>query len=127
MFYDVFVMLCNQKGISLSRAAEDIRLNRAAVAKWKKGAIPGGDTLSKLSDYFEVPIEYLLTGKENAPTTGGDDELQEYLEELRSRPEKKALLSITKNATKEQIEASVKIVDAYLESIGVYTKDDDTQ
>lgn len=41
-----------------------------------------------------------------------DDELREYLDELRSRPEKKLLFSVTKNATKEQIEAIVKMVEA---------------
>ena len=40
-----------------------------------------------------------------------DDDLREYLEELRSRPEKRLLFSVTKNATRSQIEAIVKMIE----------------
>ena len=43
-----------------------------------------------------------------------DAQLQEYLEELRTRPEQRALFSLTKNATKEDVEKAVRIVDALL-------------
>lgn len=62
MFYQVFVDLCHQKGISESKAAESVGLNRASVSKWKAGAIPNGATLSKLADYFGVSADYLLNG-----------------------------------------------------------------
>lgn len=63
MFFDIFSELCEKKGVSRYRACTDIGLNRAAVAKWKNGAIPTGSTLSKLSVYFGVSTDYLL-GKE---------------------------------------------------------------
>ena len=46
MFYDIYKALCEQRGVSLSRAAAEIGLSNATVTKWKKtGAAPGGDTL----------------------------------------------------------------------------------
>lgn len=114
-FFDTFSKLCEQKGVSRYRACTDIGLNRAAVAKWKGGSLPTGATLAKLGDYFGVTADYLLTGEEPAGDTAidvVDEELREYLEELRSRPEKKMLFSVTKNATKEQIEAIVRMIEA---------------
>lgn len=67
MFFDIFSELCESKGVSRYKACTDIGLNRAAVAKWKNGAIPTGITLTKLSDYFGVTTDYLL-GTEKALT-----------------------------------------------------------
>ena len=64
MFYDVYSELCKSKGVTVSKAAENIGLNRAAVAKWKKGAVPVGVTLQKFADYFGVTTDYLLTGEQ---------------------------------------------------------------
>ena len=60
MFFDVLTELCKEKGISTYRACTDIGLNRSAVAKWKEGAIPRGETLEKLARYFNVTTDYLL-------------------------------------------------------------------
>lgn len=63
MFFDRFKQLCDEKGISIYKAAMEIGLNRAAANKWKAGSIPNGQTLSKLADFFGVTNDYLL-GKE---------------------------------------------------------------
>lgn len=60
-FFETFVALATQKGLSPSVAAEKAGLNRSAVTTWKKGRIPGEATLSKLSAYFGVEREYFLT------------------------------------------------------------------
>lgn len=76
MFFDVFSKLCEEKGVSRYKACTDVGLNRAAVAKWKNGAIPTGATLSKLSAYFGVTTDYLLgTETEKAPTLEGEREI----------------------------------------------------
>ena len=73
MFYDRFKQLCDEKGISIYKAATDIGLNRAAANKWKSGSIPNGQTLNKLADYFEVTNDFLL-GHEKTPTLTKKDE-----------------------------------------------------
>lgn len=74
MFYDVYSALCKDIGISESKAAESIGLNRAAVAKWKKGAVPAGATLQLFADFFGVTTDYLLGGeqKEKPTSTAGE-------------------------------------------------------
>ncbi len=67
MFYDIYKALCEQRGVSLSRAAAEIGLSNATVTKWKKtGAAPGGDTLTKVAAYFGVSVDKLL-GVETPP------------------------------------------------------------
>lgn len=119
MFYDKFIEQCTKKGVSRTKACVDCGVSRTAWRKWEDGGTPNGTTINRFADYFGVTAGYLL-GAEKSPSEVGegraidvvDDELREYLDELRSRPEKKLLFSVTKNATKEQIEAIVKMVEA---------------
>lgn len=113
MFYDLFCQLCEKKGVSVTRATVEMGLSRTIGSKWKRtGATPNGETLNKIADYFGVTTDYLLTGeKEKAAIDVVDDDLREYLDELRSRPEKRLLFSVTKNATRSQIEAIVKMIE----------------
>ena len=115
MFYDVFKRLCDEKGVSCNRAATEIGLSNATATKWKKtGATPSGDTLSKIAAYFDVSVDHLIgnDNKEEKPAATEDDELNEYLEELKTRPEMRMLFSLAKGATKQDVEQAVAIVEA---------------
>lgn len=74
---------------------------------------PDLDTTQKIADFFGVSVDYLLgrEAQKEKPLINNDEELTEYLDELRSRPEKRMLFSVTKNATKAQIEAIVKMIE----------------
>lgn len=112
MFFDVFQALCTKRGISCKRAAEEIGLSNSITTKWKKtGATPGGDTLQKIAAYFGVTTDYLL-GKEEKPLINDDEELTEYVQMLKTRPECRMLFQLSKNATKEDVEAAVRIIEA---------------
>jgi transcriptional regulator with XRE-family HTH domain len=114
VFYDVYYLLCKNKGVSPTRAALEIGLSKSHPTAWKKrGITPNSDTLKKVANYFGVSVDYLLGDdqKEKAAIDMVDDGLKEYLDELRNRPEQRMLFSVTKNATKAQIEAIVKMVE----------------
>jgi len=112
VFYDVFSKLCEEKGVSKKKAVTEAGLSNSLATKWKNtGATPSGETLSKLCAYFNVTADYLLGNQEKATIDSVDDDLKEYLEELRERPEMRMLFSTTKTATKAQIEAIVKMVE----------------
>ena len=70
LFFDRLKLLCDKKGISPYKACTEIGLNRAAVAKWKGGSVPNGQTLAKIAEYFGVSTDYLLE-KETAPADPG--------------------------------------------------------
>mgnify|MGYP004647298783 FL=1 len=114
MFYDTYLALCQRKNVSPTRAALEIGLSKSTPTTWKKrGLTPQGETLNKIAAYFGVSVGYLLGNepKEKAAIDVVDDDLQEYLDELRNRPEKRLLFSVTRHATKSQIEAIVKMIE----------------
>lgn len=80
MFYELYSELCQKKGVSRSRAAKEIGLSNSTVTKWKNtGAVPSGDTLSKVAEYFGVSVDDLM-GKQKDPTAQGggvsDDDIK---------------------------------------------------
>lgn len=74
MFYDRFVYLCNQKGVSPSRAAIDAGISKSLVTKWKNNNAkdPSPDVIRKLSKYFNIAVSELLGEEtEKAPSENG--------------------------------------------------------
>lgn len=60
MFYDQFVKLCKERGLSPAAVARNIGLSNSSTTTWKRGAMPKGETLQKLADYFGVSVDFLL-------------------------------------------------------------------
>ena len=110
VFYEQFIKLCNENGTRPSTVAEEIGLNKSSATAWKKGATPADVTLSKLSEYFGVPVSYLLGAadensdrsrthwSETARSSEYKDE--DTLQELKD--EEKALLHSYRTMTEEQ-------------------------
>ena len=116
VFYDRYVILCKEKGVAPSTAAVDAGISKSLVTKWKTNNVdvPSADVLKKLSSYFNIPVSELLGEEEQKekPLVNGDKELTEYLEVLKTRPEMRMLFQLSKDATKEDVEAAVRIIEA---------------
>lgn len=56
--------LAEAKGISQSELEKTLGFGKGTITKWKGSTIPSADKLLKIADYFEVTIDYLMTGKE---------------------------------------------------------------
>ena len=110
MFYDELIRLCNGAGKSPTAAAREMGLTGAHVNRWKNGSTPTDATVFKVCDYFGLPHDH-FAAERPAAIDAVDEDLREYLDELRSRPEKRLLFSVTKNATRGQIEAIVKMIE----------------
>lgn len=94
MFYNIFLRLCNDRGISPSAAALDMGFTKAANTKWAAGKTPRDATLAKIAEYFNVSVEY-LKGEEgetdereqkNSPmlSDGTGEEMERYFALLTS-------------------------------------------
>ena len=94
--------LLKERGISGSRMSADLGMSRA------KGV--SAENAARIAEYLGVSTDYLL-GNAEREEPEGDAELAEYLEELKNRPDKRMLFSVTKNATKAQIEAIVRMIE----------------
>lgn len=73
-------------------------------------------TLEKIASACGVPMSIFLDEPSKASQTIKDSELAEFLEELKTRPEMKMLFSVTKGATKADVEKAVNIIKALRES-----------
>ena len=58
--------LMRERGVNAKRVCEELNMSNSAFTDWKKGkAKPGVEALSKLAEYFDVTLDYLVLGKEN--------------------------------------------------------------
>lgn len=83
MFYDRFVQICTERGISPSRAAIEAGLSKSTVTKWKTTptAEPTGTAIKKLSEYFGISISELLGDKtEKAPTVSDERDILDEID-----------------------------------------------
>lgn len=125
MFYDKFLELCETASVSRTKACVDCGLSRTAWRKWSEGAIPNGSTINAFAEYFGVPVGYLLGTDKKTPVTNDereyindDPELTEFLQELATRPEMRMLFHVSKDATKEDVEKAVAIIEALRKAEG---------
>lgn len=67
MFWERYSDLCKEQGNSSPNGvAKIIGVSNATCTKWKNGAIPTGDTLLLVANYFDCSVDYLL-GRTNNP------------------------------------------------------------
>lgn len=94
-FYEKYEKLCIQKGVSPSRAAQDVGLSNAAASGWSDGNKPRRTTIRKLADYFGVSVDYFegTEPKKENPGIPKDTEVD---------PIRAELLNLIEDATEEQ-------------------------
>lgn len=85
MFYERLRQICAEKNTTVTKMLHDIGLSSANTGYWKKGQFPKGDALIKISEYLNVSIDLLLTGKY---VTDLDNDENKLVELYRSVPEK---------------------------------------
>lgn len=62
MFYDIFLNLCQDRGISSYKALKEMGVGMSTATRWKQGtAQPSYKTLQKIADYFGVSVDELLS------------------------------------------------------------------
>ena len=110
-FSERLAALRRERGMTQAELAAELGISKSAVSMYERGnREPELDLLQEMADLFGVSVSSLL-GREE-PLVNDDPELTEYLERLRDRPELRMLFSTTRNATKEDIEKTVRIIEA---------------
>ena len=91
---------------------ETFGITASTVSDWANGKkYPRVDKMQMLADYFGI-LKSDLTEEKIESTLTDDIELQEYLEELKNRSEMRMLFKSLKGTTKEDVERTVKIIEA---------------
>lgn len=79
-FYDNYIRLCAEKGISPSAAAIEIGIKKSNVTYWKNNRNnPSDVTIAKVADYFGVSVQELKGDqKEKSPAPEGVEQIPGY-------------------------------------------------
>lgn len=65
MFYERVKQVCKEKNTTITAVLKKIGVTTASVGNWKKGALPSGPVLRKLSEELNVSVDYLLELTDN--------------------------------------------------------------
>ena len=60
--YEVIKQLCDEHGIALTAHEKELGFGRGSLGKLKSGGT-SAKRLQKIADYFDVPINYLMSGE----------------------------------------------------------------
>ena len=99
MFWEKFINLCNQKGISANAVCADLGLSNATATKWKNGSIPRATTLKKIADYFGTTVSY-LTGEQASRV---ELDLQRFAEKEKEPTNMEALEKLMEDMTEQEL------------------------
>ena len=69
MFYENLLEICKTKNISVTNLIAELGLSSGNLSSWKKGNKPRSDTLVKLAERLDVPVNYLLGESDNDEAT----------------------------------------------------------
>ena len=98
------------KNLSQTDLANACKISKQTLYKYENNIITNipSDKIEVIANYLSISPAYLMGWETDNKDTNNkltdDEELQEYLEELKNRSEMRMLFSLAKGATKEDVE-----------------------
>ena len=80
MIYNRIINLCKQHNIKITTLLKELKIAAGSSTSWKRGTVPNSDALIKISEYFNVPVDYILFGKEPTIPTEYQSLINSYKE-----------------------------------------------
>lgn len=88
--YDKFVALCSAKGVDEVTAYQEIPINKGTISLWRTAKkngdekIPSPKMAMKMSNYFGVPMSYIL-GETDDPSDRSKTHWMEFLPDKKEK------------------------------------------
>lgn len=98
--------LCKEHKTNISRLEQELGFSNGSLCKGS--ARISGERIKQIADYFDVPMEYIMTGKK--PPYYNDLETDELYNLAHSNPEARFLLSETMNMSKEDLKYIIDLI-----------------
>lgn len=112
MFYEKFVSLCAEKGMSKQSVCAACGLSSSAWVRWSTGSIPSAVSLKKLCDYLGVTTASMIDdSSEPVHIKSGDDARQEVFD----RSEMRILFDAAKDVPASKIYEVVAMLEKFKE------------
>lgn len=113
--YDIFEQLLQNFGISAYKFCKDTGISQSTISTWKKKRnLISGDLAKQIADYFNVSLEYLMTGEEKE---GGEryylnDETAQMAQKLFENKELRVLFDAAQDASPEDLKTTYDMLMA---------------
>ena len=110
IFSENLTKLQQRCGKTQMQLANSLDVSKSTVSSWCSGSkMPRMGKIDEIAAWLSVSRSELIE-ENNVAADNGD--VSELLEALRTRPEMRMLFSVSKDATKEDIEKAVAIIEA---------------
>lgn len=110
--YEVFEMLCEQRGVTVAEVSRGTGIAQSTLSNWKKRRNNlSAANVKKIADYFGVDVGFLMTGVQ---TDAQDSSYTKYYEDVKSAlmaqqmfedKQLRALFHVQKNIDPERFKA----------------------
>lgn len=104
--YEVFAKLLSDRSLKAADVCRGTGLPSSFFSEWKRGkSNPKMDKLQKIADFFDVPVEYLVTGKlpEDKNCYYVNKETAEIAQQIFERKELRGLFDTAKDSKPEDL------------------------
>lgn len=112
--YEIFEQLMKAHGCTAYKVSVETGIAQSTLSDWKKGkSTPKQDKMQKIADYFNVSLEYLMTGVEKDVSEPYylNDDAREMAQFMFENPEYKVLFDATRKVKKEDIQFVKEMID----------------
>lgn len=105
--YSIFEELLQKHGVSTYKVSKETGIAQSVFSSWKNGiSTPKQDKMQKIADYFNVSLEYLMTGEEKE---GGEkyylnDETAKMAQDIFENKELRMLFDTARDAEPEDLQ-----------------------
>lgn len=115
--YEIYCKLRDEKGLKDADVVRKTGITKSTFSDWKSGrSKPKNDKLQKIADFFNVSVDYLMTGREKewepSLTEKDEQDIQKELDNLLDRLDNNTGLMFDGEAmddeTKELLKASLE-------------------
>jgi len=130
--YKTIEQLCTHKGIKPGKMCADLEISRGVIGDLKAGRTKklSAENLRKISEYFSVPVDYLLNGVEveTTPTKSGEqgDALDSTESSRRLKLLARHLNRIPEETRNRLINNFEDTIDTYLDAMGIPRESEDS-
>ena len=105
--YSIFEELLQKYGVSTYKVSKDTGIAQSVFSSWKNGiSTPKQDKMQIIADYFNVSIDYIMTGreKEGGETYYFNEETKKIAQKVFENKSLRMLMDSAQDATPEDIE-----------------------
>lgn len=117
MFYEKFLNLCAQKGVSQTAACVNAGLSESAWKRWVDGGVPNSSTMGKLCKYFGVTMQSMYDDNETPVIQ--NDEGAKARQEAFDNPDLRVLFDAARNIPASKLYEVIAQLRKYKEDNGI--------